>query len=436
MPNKKDRPKSKRSLNNVRRQLARAANPFSSFVHRRSSQSRWTIEFPHPRDGSRVRHIAKSSTKEDTVLEAQELWLACSHEAELAAKALVPTLAEYAEHWWSKSAFMSRNGRALSTTTVATYVGILRSAILPKLGGFRLDALSPQLRSFLADLQADRSHAPGRARAVRGVLGLILNAAYRDLVIASPIAVPAVAAPIARPRFEFLSYSEKERLLAAAANPHDRTLFRFAMETGVRPTELLALRPCDISVEQRHVVVARSLARTSACASPLAGDSDAPRFRTPKSGRSRHVPLTDVLLQELAAGHLDPGQAMLFPDVKLTSMYSRFAAAVARAGLDKHADGTDRHLRFLDLRRTFAVHLAMGGVPLVLIGLLMGHSSSATTDEYAQFCREADGKRSSERETLLKALEPTESQNDKKHIESSGDDPASASDRGPVDDDR
>jgi integrase len=86
------------------------------------------------------------------------------------------------------------------------------------------------------------------------------------------------------PEFDFLAFSEAERLVAAADDEWRPMIFT-ALKIGMRLGELLALRWEDVDLVAGRLMVRRAVARGI--------------MGTPKNRRTREVPLSEDLLRTL-----------------------------------------------------------------------------------------------------------------------------------------
>lgn len=177
--------------------------------------------------------------------------------------------------------------------------------------------------------------------------------------------------------FSVLSPPEVEALARAAENEQDAALFVVAAYTGLRLSELRALRWRDIDFGKHLVHVRRNL--------PAHGGE-----RVPKSGLVRSVPLVDR-----AAAALDglsrrefflSGDDFVFPNqiggpFDDNRLRHRFHAARERAGL--------KRLRFHDLRHTFGT-IAVRAFPLTDVKAYMGHADIQTTMLYVHHVPQVD----------------------------------------------
>lgn len=166
---------------------------------------------------------------------------------------------------------------------------------------------------------------------------------------------------------DVLTAQEVARLLRCNLNRNDeeRALLMFALRTGARAGEQLAVEWGDIDWHRAEVVFRRS--STGGAVGPT------------KSGKERRVPVTAGLLEALRRiKHLRGKLVFCRQDgrpLSLGQLHERLWGGCRRAGL--------REIRWHDLRHTFASQLAMAGVPLNQIQAWLGHSTITMTMRYA-----------------------------------------------------
>ena len=172
-----------------------------------------------------------------------------------------------------------------------------------------------------------------------------------------------------KPAFDFLTFEEAERLLAAADGEW-RVMFLVALRTGLRQSELLGLRWEDVDLKAGRLVVRQAIVRG--------------RIGTPKSGKPREVPLSSETVRALKEHRHLRGQYVFSYDdgepLQKTCLRRPLPAACKKAGL--------RNVGWHVLRHTFASHLTMRGVPLKVIQELLGHSTMEMTMRYAHLAPE------------------------------------------------
>jgi integrase len=157
-------------------------------------------------------------------------------------------------------------------------------------------------------------------------------------------------------RVRFLS-DEEEVALRAQLAPWEEDRVTVLLDTGLRRSEFLALRACDVSLKAKVLTIPRS-----------------------KHGEARHVPLNSRVHAILAAlpRPLNP-TARVFPNSVGAPderwVAKRFPAAVEAAEL--------HNFRFHDLRHTFASRLVMAGVSLRAVQELGGWKSLSMVQRYA-----------------------------------------------------
>jgi integrase len=158
-------------------------------------------------------------------------------------------------------------------------------------------------------------------------------------------------------RLRYLSDDEARRL-TNACQPDFRALVTAALLTGCRYGELTAMTGDDFN-----------------------SDAGTVRVRTSKSGKPRHVVLTQEgrdFVARLAAGR--PGSARLFvrangrPWAK-SEQQRPLAAACAYARIEPSVN-------FHGLRHTYASRLAMAAVPLAVIAAQLGHSDTRMVEKH------------------------------------------------------
>lgn len=168
---------------------------------------------------------------------------------------------------------------------------------------------------------------------------------------------------------------EITKLLAACAGPL-REMVALALATGLRLDELLHLEWSDVDLAKRLVTVHRG------------------RQGTVKSGRIRHVPILDSVLEMLREMALRRGGAKLvFPSPSRKTSGSRGATVLVgvrtKPGVREiyklalERAGLDTSLRWHDLRHTFASHWMMDGGDIFKLSRILGHATVAMTMRYA-----------------------------------------------------
>ena len=164
-----------------------------------------------------------------------------------------------------------------------------------------------------------------------------------------------------------LSREEAGRLIAAAGNLKHQTVLAVAYGTGLRASEVVALKVGDVDSERMTLRVERG-----------------------KGSKDRYAMLSPVLLERLrtwwrfarAQGKMLDG-GWLFPGMNpieslSTRQLNRIVNAAAKAAQ------IDKHISMHTLRHSFATHLLEQKVDIRIIQVLLGHKRLDTTALYAQ----------------------------------------------------
>lgn len=183
-----------------------------------------------------------------------------------------------------------------------------------------------------------------------------------------------------RKRRPIMSLSDESAILSAAAE-HLKRIMICGLDTGMRRGEILTQRREDIDFDRRVLSVTHS--------------------KTPE-GESREIPLTNRLLELLAADSTKEGLIFTFSGRPIHRIKTAWKAALRRSGVKPY--------RFKDVRATFNSRLIEAGVIKDVRKELMGHSRNEdTNDLYSHIelplLREAIEKLEQWRQTQLKKEE-------------------------------
>jgi len=159
-------------------------------------------------------------------------------------------------------------------------------------------------------------------------------------------------------RDRWLTVEEEQRLLPATA-PWLREIVVFAVNTGMRLGEILALTWAGVDLFRRTVTVFRS-----------------------KNGERRTIPINSIVLDLLK--HKDAARSQMIDCVFHSHTGTSLDGSNIRRGLNaalRLAKIQDLH--FHDLRHTFATRIVQAGVDLYKVQRLLGHKSPIMTQRYA-----------------------------------------------------
>lgn len=264
----------------------------------------------------------------------------------------------------------------LSPSTRANYQSHIRLRIRPTLGHRKLSAL-----------RAHHIEAAQRSWAQTGVSGTVVagtsNCLARILrfavragdLAASPMSAVERVRPGVERRTPTLAISEVEILADACGLVNGRygDYVRLAAFLGLRAGELVALQVGDVDLATGVVTVRRAYS--------------AGQLQTPKSRRSRQVPVMDAVRPTLVSlvRTRKPDAPLLVGPLGGRFYHSNFRTKVQWTKLVARLGWPDLH--FHDLRATAIVTWIRSGVPLSTVRSMAGHASLSTTDRYARIAR-------------------------------------------------
>lgn len=269
----------------------------------------------------------------------------------------IPTFAKFADEFLDKYAIPKNKPSEVESKRY-----VLDRHLVPAFGALRIDQIGEkEIDAYKARKIKDRLK-PKTVNNQLGVLGKALRVAKRWGYIDT---IPEVEWLRVRDQpFDFLTFDEADRLLAAAEEPW-RTMMLVALRTGLRPSELRALRWQDVDLVSGKLYVRQGEYR---------GVID-----SPKDGDAREVDLSPEAITALRKHRHLRGQ-YVFCDSSgnhLTEKAMRLAIGRAsrKAGM--------RALSWYVFRHSFASHLVMRGAPLRVVADLMGHATIQMTMRYA-----------------------------------------------------
>ncbi|MBI5529772.1 MAG: site-specific integrase [Deltaproteobacteria bacterium] len=159
-------------------------------------------------------------------------------------------------------------------------------------------------------------------------------------------------------RLRYLTHEEVARLLLAC-RPDLRDAVTVAVCTGLRKSEQFGLTWSDLDLEHRLIFI-----------------------RDSKSGKARQVPMSDRVLATFARMKEERTDEVVFPSAQ-SMMRTAWEKTRPRAGLTGVS-----HVRWHDLRHTFASHMIMAGVGIPKLQQLLGHATIQMTMRYAHLAPE------------------------------------------------
>lgn len=242
---------------------------------------------------------------------------------------------------------------------------VLRIHILPKLGHFALDEVSPDAITQLINQMREDGYASGTMNRVVVITRYLFNLARRWKVpgiTENPAAGISAGPDVMRNRF--LTEDEVSRLVHAIQVDENRTAAQSIMLlllTGARRNEITFAKWEYVDWANKTLLVPKS-----------------------KSGRARVIALNRSAIALLSAVPHVNGNPYIFPSPVTgkpsASLFFPWDRIRTRAALCD--------VRLHDLRHSFASFLVNRGVSLYVVQGLLGHLHSKTTQRYAHLTRE------------------------------------------------
>ena len=290
------------------------------------------------------------------------------------------TLAEYLQKWLSD--YVKPN---LSPRGFERYESIVRVHLLPSLGSVILTQLRPEHLQKHYTSRLNNGLSPLSVRYHHVVLHKALQTAVKWGLVSRNVA-DGVDVPRAR-RIEMQTWDEDDvaRFLEAAKDSPYYALFYTALFTGMRRSELLALRWCDVDFIFSQVYINRSLHHLK---------DGSYVFTQPKSAKSRRTialsPSANITLKE----HKDKqgvqrsmlGISLKDDDLIFSTVERKPLRpnTVSRAWTIMAARSGLKVIRLHDARHTHASLMLKQGVHPKIVQERLGHATIAVTlDTYS-----------------------------------------------------
>jgi integrase len=290
------------------------------------------------------------------------------------------TVNEYLNKWLEAAA-----RPRVSRRTADGYAGLLERYIRGPLGQRRLDKLQPlDIQQVYGDMQARGLSARVVRHAHSALHNALRQACKWGLIARNPSDLAELPKVLHKERRVLSPDEAADFLKAAAVMPHG-LIFEFALITGMRPEEYLALQWSDVDMTTGAVQIKRALVRHKKSWS----------FEETKTARSRRtIYLPAPLLRKLAAhkrgqaaARLKLGAAWQAHDLVFCGLegtplsipnltYRYFRPILTKAKLPR--------IRLYDLRHSCATLLLMAEENPKVVSERLGHSTIVLTlDTYS-----------------------------------------------------
>lgn len=344
-------------------------NNEGSITKRKDGRWQGSVTIGRNEDGSQRREYVYAKTRSEVAKKINNLVNSINN-GTFIDKKRNPTVEEWLTFWLN-----SYKKNSVKQKTYDQYEGVIRVHLIPAFGKHRLLELKEsQLQVFYNQLFVD-----GLSARTIHIINMVLSAALKKAV-KSRLLLFNVCDAIELPKQvqkerRVLTPDEQECLLKELRRDEQGIMYIFALFTGLRRGEVLALKWSDVDLDNGTISVTKTLSRVKTYVD--SGDKTKLIVSEPKTETSKRlVPIVNTLIPMLkrqqkltqknndldlvfpseAGGYIDPGN------------YNRkFYKIVRRAGLPK----ANPH----SLRHSFATRALEAGVDLKTTQELLGHSS-------------------------------------------------------------
>lgn len=279
---------------------------------------------------------------------------------------------------------------AISDRTYTDYKYAIDTYIRPRLGSIKASALtSKQLKLYYEYLRDERELSNRTVRHIHILIKAALAEAVRHRQLArNPADAIKTPRKMRQITIRFFKPSEAREFWKACKDDKHGIIFAFALETGMRPEEYLALQWTDLDLAKNEIAITRTLYW------PRTGGY---QFidRTKSKNSQRIISVSSELMKQLRDHHATQliyksamsakgkwkGHNLIFAADTGTPFFTHnlgryFKRLLTNAGLDPA-------MRLYDLRHSCATLLLTNGVNPKIVSERLGHASVAfTLDTY------------------------------------------------------
>ena len=282
---------------------------------------------------------------------------------------------EYTVASWLRTWYELYAKPNVRTATANRYELIIETYTIPRIGNIKLKKLTTRhLQKLYKELlESGRIHvgknqnrglSTTTVHSVHLMLHCALDRAVKERLIPRNPCEDCIVPKPRKLEMKILPPEHIKAYLDAAEARRLLPMFYLELVSGLRKGELVALLWSDLDVEHKTISVSKSIGRDSD------GHLAINRPKTENSIRAISIPqeAVDLLVAE-HEGH--PDNPYLFPSPRTGGMYhpdsvvNLHKKALKRAGLP--------HIRFHDLRHTFATVALQSGVDVKTVSSMLGH---------------------------------------------------------------
>ena len=267
-------------------------------------------------------------------------------------------------------------------STAEYYRRSIELHVNPRIGDIKLNKLTGRdLQKLYQDLresgrlrEVQKEKSPGlSASTVRGIHLMLHNAldrAVKERLIQRNPTADRIAPKLEKKEMKFLPAEDMKAYLDEADRRHVLPMFYLELVSGLRKGELVALLWSDLDIENQTISVSKQATRDEN------GNIVITRPKTETSVRQVSIPqdAVDLLIQE---EDKHPDNQYMFPSPVTGEMYHPDSVVKLHEKILK--DAGLEHIRFHDLRHTFATLALQNGVDVKTVSNMLGHYDAGFT---------------------------------------------------------
>lgn len=252
-------------------------------------------------------------------------------------------------------------------TTYAAHHYVFKNHILPGLGDIPLSELTSEMvEDFLEERRRFGNHRPGSSglgeetmRHIHRLLQQCIDQAIRDGLLTENPAKAFRYRKSTTVKANIMTPLEMEDYLDAAERLSYLPMFMLALTTGLRQSELIALKWSDLDIESRTLTIAENRAVVR-------------RELVEYGSQTRSIRLTPEVVDLLIMEHSKhPSSPLMFMHPATQRPYSPQMVRRMHDEIIKEA-GID-HIRYVDLRHTCAILALKSGMDTKELAQMLGH---------------------------------------------------------------
>ena len=288
---------------------------------------------------------------------------------------------EYTVASWLRTWYELYAKPSVRTATANRYQLIIEQYTVPRIGSIKLKRQTTRhLQKLYKELlESGRIHVGKKqgkglstttVHSVHLMLHCALDRAVKERLISRNPCEDCIVPKPRKLEMKILPPEHMKAYLEAAEARGLLPMFYLELISGLRKGELVALRWDDLDIQQRTISVSKQYVRNPD------GSLELTRPKTENSVRLVSIPQTavDLLIQEHSK---HPDSPYMFPSPLTGEMYH--PDSVVNLHKKILMDAGLEHLRFHDLRHTFATTALQNGVDVKTVSSMLGHFDAGFT---------------------------------------------------------